>query len=45
MNNIYDGFVHLASVTRNPDVDKADFQLWSLAVSAINGGGAPTSRA
>ncbi len=28
------------NVIANPGVDKADFELWSLAVSAINGCGA-----
>ncbi|WP_027584305.1 carboxymuconolactone decarboxylase family protein [Bradyrhizobium sp. Ai1a-2] len=28
------------NVVSNPEVDKADFELWSLAVSAINGCGA-----
>lgn len=28
------------NVIGNPSVDKADFELWSLAVSAINGCGA-----
>ena len=28
------------NVIGNPGVDKADFELWSLAVSAINGCGA-----
>lgn len=28
------------TVIANPGVDKADFELWSLAVSAINGCGA-----
>ncbi|UGY00465.1 carboxymuconolactone decarboxylase family protein [Bradyrhizobium quebecense] len=50
MNNFYYRFVHLVSNTMqprlrmnvigNPGADKSDFELWSLAVSAINGCGA-----
>ncbi|UGA42074.1 carboxymuconolactone decarboxylase family protein [Bradyrhizobium quebecense] len=50
MNNVYYRFVHLVSNTMqprlrmnvigNPGADKSDFELWSLAVSAINGCGA-----
>lgn len=49
MNNVYYRFVHLVSNPEyktmrlrmnwlgNPRVDRADFELWALAVSAING--------